>query len=224
MTIRRRSLLDSYKNAEVEELSPEDQEKEELVNKYLAEKSPTKTLGSTSPFRKSARLDGWILFLLIAYKLPSEELVEKALDDLENKTNNLGDFLMAEFQEFVETEQEQVLTEDPIVEDDIFEPESFDNMTLQELRTKQLIIPDACFDSYLTFPGLSRGLKTRKGMSMYEHRMEVKKHLMKMPGGDFTLLCYQFNLDDPEQKDFIMMYNDVQKARTGDTRGGCTIF
>ena len=69
-----------------------------MVKKYLAEKSPTKTLGSNSEYRKSARLDGWILFLLMAYKLPSKDLVDKALDDLDMKTNKLGDFLMEEFQ------------------------------------------------------------------------------------------------------------------------------
>ena len=97
-------------------------------------------------------------------------------------------------------------------------------MTMQELRTKQLIIPDACFEAYDTFKGIDKKLKTRKGMSMYEHRMEVRRTLMKMDGGDFTLLCYTFNLDDPEQKDFIMMYNEVQKERCGEKSGGCTLF
>ena len=97
-------------------------------------------------------------------------------------------------------------------------------MTIHELRTKQLIIPDACFEPYETFQGLDRRFKTRKGMSMYEHRMEVRKVLMKMDGGNFTYLCYQFNLDDPEQKDFIMMYNEVQKERCGEKSSGCTLF
>ena len=103
LTIKRRGLLASFDNPDLEELPDEEKHQEELVNKYLAEKSPTKTLGSNSEYRKSARLDGWILFLLMAYKLPSKDLVDKALDDLDMKTNLLGDYLMEEFQKFCET-------------------------------------------------------------------------------------------------------------------------
>ena len=69
MTIKRRKLLTKEKlklKNVLDQMTEEKKIEEEKLSLHLAEKSPTKTSG-TGPFRKNARLDGWILFLLMAY-------------------------------------------------------------------------------------------------------------------------------------------------------------
>ena len=66
----------------------DDNEKEmtRKYKEYLADKSPTKRQGSKSSYRMSARLDGWILFLIIAYAVePSDALIKLAIKDKKNE-------------------------------------------------------------------------------------------------------------------------------------------